>query len=241
MLLINGLKRKKVLLFGAYLVFSVFSLTAQNRFPGDSGSRQEFAVEVSMDNISFNDVALIGGFVVEDFLFLGVDLRMDFDEIESLPAQNLQLGISARAAVLQQDDLFPLSCTLFGTFRKDKVIGDYLTDNELIKSGTGFSVGTDLFRDFVLNPDMALRIGLTASYRSQSFTTEPETGPTAYEDRVFEDVTGFGGGLIAGITFRINERMLLSVDLKGGINNDLHVIYGPSISISSIGKGPSDQ
>lgn len=217
-----------------------FSIGAQNNFPGKSGDGRELAISASMDNISFDNIGIGAGFVIEDFLFIGLDLGVGFEELQSVPSQELQLGVTCRAAVLQQDELFPISCTISGSFKKNNFKSDYLADNDLIKSGTGYSVGLDIFRDFTLTPKLALRVGLTGSYMSSSYTTEPETGLVDYEDRIFENNIDYLYGIIVGLSVEITERMIFSVDLKGCLNSDFHVIYGPSIRISSF-SGPEEE
>lgn len=226
------------MLFAALLsAVLVVPITAQNPFFGLRGAEKALSISASLDNTSFQGAEINTGIIIEDFLYLGVDLGIDSHTIEDIPAQELQLGILLIAAVLQQDEVFPVSCTVSGSFRKNNFKSDYLTENDLSKAGTAYSIGLDVFRDFPLTPTFAFRVGLTGSYLSHSYTIEPDTGVSTYEDRTFEKNIDYLYGITTGISFDITEKVMLTFDIKACLDSNFHIIYGPSFSISSI-SGP---
>jgi len=222
---------KRIVLF--FILFLAFgTVFAQNRFPGGDGDGQVLTISAGMDNTAFEGLGLKAGFVIEDFLFIGGDWNMDFITLGEKPGREIYLGICATAALLKADEFFPVSCNVTGSFRKISFTGAYLEENEYVKSGTGFSVEGDIFRDFSLSIPGFIRAGITGGYTSSTYTTEPAGGLSDYSEKQFEENINYWYGLIAGASFVVTEKMVLSVELRGSLDKDFHILYGPAVSIA---------
>ena len=226
------MKKRRVSLL-IFFAFSCSAICAQETFLDQIQDGKEIDFSFSMDNISAGTLRLGTGFTVENFLHVGLSWMMNFTQIANLPAQELRIGIVARAAVLKQDKSIPFSCILIGSFTKENFLSQYLQDNELRKTGTGLSVGLELFRDFVLKSPTAIRLGLIGGYETDSYVTEPLSGLVDASEREFQENVSFSYGIVSGVTFLLSDRLVLSVFFEGRLDQDFHILYGPRIQLLS--------
>jgi hypothetical protein len=228
----NKVKKSHILLLILF-AFSCIALHAQESFLDQIQDGKEIDFSFSMDNISAGTLMLGTGFTVENFLHIGLLWKMNFTQIVNLPAQELRIGIVARAAVLKQDQSIPFSFNLIGSFTKENFLSQYLQDNEMRKTGTGLSVGLELFRDFVLKSPAAIRLGLVGAYETDSYVTEPLSGLVDVSEREYQENVSYTYGIFGGVTFLLSDRLLLSVFLDGRLDQDFHIRYGPRIQLLS--------
>ncbi len=208
------------------ILLSVPICVAQNRFLTYSGDSSEIGIGFSMENVSFNAVNFAAGFTIEDFIFLGLIANLNFTSQSGNPAQELVSGFNCKIAVIQQDDIIPLSSLIFGQFLKKNVISDSLQESDLIKTASGFSAGIEIYRDFALGNKINLRLGLGALYSSDNYVTEPEAGLSDSSDRIFEKENSYKYGIDLAVSILLTEKLLLTTEIDIDLNNEFKLEYG---------------
>ncbi len=80
--------------------------------------------------------------------------------------------------LLKQDRILPFTVSLPGAIRKMLVVDESLSSLNLIRTGTGYSVGIELFRYTPIAYRKYLRMGLTADLNSSMYLAEEISGST---------------------------------------------------------------
>lgn len=223
-----------VSLFIGFLLLIPFHAFSQARFPGSQGDGQELGFSLEMNGIALTSISVDPGLSLEDFLYLGLDWDLGWSEIGGEPAQEVKLGLLCRGLLLEQKDAIPLNVRISGSFQKITFISDYLDTNDLKKSGTGFSVTTEIFRSLQLSKRFAMQFGVVGRYRSYSYVTEPDTGTTDPTLKTFEDTMDYLYGFQGGFSVAFTKNFLLFFNIDLAVNQDYEFIYGPTLGIVSV-------
>jgi len=135
--------------------------------------------------------------------------------------------------VLAQDSVIPITFLLTGVYEKIGSSSEYLDTAELVRSGTGYRVAIDVFRDFVIMKGISLRAGLSGTYASGTIITESVIGSSTPVSAVLEQYVDYLYGIKIGILYTIDKRLVLGASLNGLLDADFGIHYGFVFNISS--------
>ncbi len=116
-------------------------------------------------------------------------------------ATDVQVSAVLGVQVFKQGSAFPFSLRVAGSYGLAFVSSDALDSNGEQKTGTGFSVIADLYRDLFATGPVGIRLGVTGGYRSRTYTTNslsPQPAPSPYpiEERLTALWYGANGSLL---------------------------------------------
>ena len=211
-------------------------LSAQSAFLENGTNGVGIEVESLWERDKLERFGIGAGYSIAGILDLGAGLGMKFNELGGFAATEMKVAIFYNVNVLKQDDNIPLSFQVKGFYGLINVSSDYLNANALLKRGTGFSIGAEMYKDFQLFPFWLVRLGLAGSYESYRFSTEEADPPPIVTDPVsypkIEQVSDIYYGLIAGFLFKTKKGMVLSAGLKILLNRELAWKLAPAVSLA---------
>jgi len=177
------------------------------------------------------------GYSVNGFVDLGVDVGFNAAEPSTFLLDSYEMALAWRVTILKQDRIVPFTVSLPGTLGKRLYTRADLAEENLIMTGTGYSLGLDVFRYVPLAYRRYIRYGLTAELESWTDLTEDISGDTVagYPCADSRNVSAFGG--IAGVSFRptvANRGVATSVDLRFMLNSDLQFTLASVVSVTVV-------
>ncbi len=233
----NAGNLKFVSLLVLILLFLSTGLTAQSSFLENGTNGVGIEVESLWERDKLESFGIGAGYSIAGILDLGADVGVKFNELGGFAATEMKVAIFYNVNVLKQDENIPLSFQVKGFYGLINVSSDYLDTNvpPLIKRGTGFSIGAEMYKDFQLFPFWLVRLGLTGSYESYRFSTEEADPPPIVTDPAYpkiEWVSDIYYGLITGFLFKTKKGMVLSAGLKILLNRELAWKLAPAVSLA---------
>jgi hypothetical protein len=213
------------------LAAAAAALKAQSTVPGGGADGRRVGICFRMRDAGIGDLDLRAGMVLEGFLELGLGCTVDFTPVDALPSREFTVSVLAGASVLRQDERMPISFLLTGSYGKASFISDSLAAQGLTRSGTGFTVGAELSRDFRLSDAVHLGLSLTGLYESTVYTTEPAGGSAGAI--VVANPVNYWYGLRTGLVFVLADGFALSLDVPVALDKDLRIWYGPTLGFLS--------
>ena len=210
-------------------------LSAQSAFLENGTNGVGIEVESLWEWDKLESFGIGAGYSIAGILDLGAGVGVKFNELGGFAATETKVAIFYNVNVLKQDENIPLSFQVKGFYGLINVSSDYLNANALLKRGTGFSIGAEMYKDFQLFPFWLVRLGLTGSYESYRFSTEEVDPPPIVTDPAYpkiEWVSDISYGLITGFLFKTKKGVVLSAGLKILLNRELAWKLAPSVSLA---------
>ena len=226
--------KERIILAAALLLLVPFmGIGAQSSYLDNGTNGAGVGANAYWDRGNFDGIGIRAGYSLAGILDLGLGLDMGFSEIRSYGARDVNGYIIYNIIVLKQQELLPLSWQIIGSYGLSITDSDYLADNALIRTGTGFSIGTVLFTDIMFAEAFGLRPGLFVSYRRYQLAVTTETSPvtdSAYPLLEVDQELFFGMQL--GLLFKFDTGPVIAISFAGMIDLDLGFKFGPSIDLA---------
>ncbi len=219
------------------LLFLSTALAAQSAFLEKGTNGVGIEVESLFKLAELESLGIGAGYSIAGIMDLGVKAGLGFGELEGSDADETQVAIFYNINILKQNDYIPLSFQVKGFYGLMNITSDYLDNNTppLLKRGTGFSIGADMYKDFKLLPFMFVRLGLTGFYESYRYSTEEADPPPVVTDPDYpkiERASNIYYGFLSSFLFKTKKEGVLSVGLKFLLNKELSWKLAPAISIA---------
>lgn len=217
---------------------------AQITAPGVDADATAVSASFRMDGLTPGELGIGAGFSLEGFLDLGVSFGMGFAPLAGTPSRDIAVAVFAAAAILRQDITMPVSFVLSGTYGRLTYDSTYLDSNALIRTGSRFGVGAEIYRDFAARENLFVRAGLFGEYLSTTHTTEATVvDPDAADpvEPVISSEASYRYGLLTGVTWIITPGIALSFFGFAGLDGDTRIVYGPRVRLASWKAEPAEE
>ncbi len=222
------------------ILFLSTALAAQSAYLEKGTNGVGIEVESLLELGKLESFGIGAGYSISGIMDLGVKAGMSFGELEAddveYDADETQVAIFYNINILKQDDDIPLSFQVKGFYGLMNITSNYLDNHSppLLKRGTGFSIGADMYKDFKLLPFWLVRLGLTGFYEAYRYSTEEDNPPAEAnpEYPVIERVSNIYYGFLSSFLFKTKKEGVLSVGLKFLLNKELSWKLAPAISIA---------
>lgn len=199
------------------------------------GKGVDIGMAVSLGGVS--SLLMGADYSVNGYVDLGVDLAFSSAAPLTAGMDSYEAAMAWKVTVLKQDRTMPFTVSLPGSLRKRLYTRQEQADESLIETGTGYSLGLEVFRYVPVAYRRYARFGLTALLESwmsltESTSTEKLEGYPLAESSL---KAAFGG--IAGLSFRptvANRGTAGSVDLRLFINTDREVTIASVVSMTIV-------
>jgi hypothetical protein len=176
------------------------------------------------------------GYSVNGFVDLGAELAGALIP-EAGSSVEYDAAMTWNFTLLKQDRVVPFTVSLPGAIRKMVVVDEGLSELGLIKTGTGYSLGIELFRYLPVSYRQYLRLGLTADLGSSMYLTEQISGTAAAGYPQVESLYEIYYGALLGLSLRpskANRGVAISVDARAAVDTALHFRFGGAFSFTLI-------
>jgi hypothetical protein len=219
------------------LAFACTAAHAQSDFLDKDQKGMGVDLGLSMSVAGTASLSLGADYSVNGFVDLGIDVAVASGGPLSAALDCYEAAMAWKVTVLKQDRIVPFTISLPGSLRKRLYTRTEQADGSLIKTGTGYSLGLDVFRYVPVAYHRYARFGLTALLESWMCLTE-STGSEKLAGYPLAEASltaGFGG--IAGLSFRpsaANRGTAGSVDLRILINSDKEVTVASVVSLTIV-------
>jgi len=178
----------------------------------------------------FEGVGIVPGYSIAGILDIGFDLGYTLGEIGGSIASELGIGFAYRAHVLKQSPRIPLSLQIMGSYGLVNVSSEYLDTNDLIRRGTGYTIGVDLSRNFRLTSYWLLRMNVLTDFESITYNDRKFDNPTVITNQEHVGSLFFGGGL--GFLFVFPRGSTLAVQAELRADQDLELQIHPILAVA---------
>lgn len=185
----------------------------------------------SMDNTSASGVGLRAGLDLEQFISLGILWNMGFTSEGGEAATELAVGLWTDAVLLSEDNNLPITFIVRGEFTKTRLLSNYLEENELVKSGSGYLIGAAVSRRFALSETAGINAVIDGWYSFDTYTLEAEAGSEITFETQIAPSTDYFYGLSVAYEVNVAENMALAFGAQLHLNSGLHFFYGPKIKL----------
>ena len=213
-----------------FLVCS-FGAFAQGTYleKGQNGFGGEVRLMWSQDG--FKGMGVVTGYSIAGILDIGFDLGYTLGELEGTSSTELGVAFDYNVNVLKQSARVPLSLQIMGSYGLVNVSSEYLDTRDLIRRGTGYTIGVDLSRNFRLTSYWLLRMNGLVDYESFTYT-DTDTSAVPPTVAVQEHIGNllFGGGL--GFLFVFPRGSTLAVQAELRADQDLELQIHPIIAVA---------
>lgn len=228
---------KSIPTFILILLFLSTALAAQSAFLEKGTNGVGIEVESLLELGELESFGMGAGYSIAGIMDLGVKAGLGFGELEGYDADETKVAIFYNINVLKQDANIPLSFQVKGFYGLMNITSDYLDNNTppLIKKGTGFSIGADVYKDFKLLSFWRVRLGLTGFYESYRYSTEEADPPPVVTDPEYpkiERASNIYYGFLSSLLFKTKKEGVLSAGLKFLLNKELSWKLAPVVSIA---------
>ena len=212
-----------------FLVCS-FGAFAQGTYleKGQNGFGGEVRLMWSQDG--FEGVGVVTGYSIAGILDIGFDLGYTLGELQGSSASELAIGFAYKANVLKQSPQIPLSLQIMGSYGLVNVSSDYLDANDLIRRGTGYTIGVGLSRNFRLTSYWLLRMNVLVDYESFTYNERKVAAPTIITNPEHVGNLFFGGGLGSLFVFPRGSTLAVQAELRA--DQDLQLQIHPIIAVA---------
>jgi hypothetical protein len=217
------------------LAMAVLGVTvAAQALPTVAGTGgNQVSIGIGMVNAGFEGLFIDAGTVVEDYLYLGLGWNLKYGQLGGDSMQESLIRGTFGIPILRQDEVIPLSFVLTGSYQKISTTGDYLEANELIRSGTAYTIAVDAYRDFRIMEALVLRPGLSGVYDAGVIITESIIGAASPVAAAQDRYVHYLYGIKVGVLLELDERLVLGTALNGHLDSEYAFHYGLIFNISS--------
>ena len=227
-----GKRKTPLAILLVLLLLAALPAAAQSSYleSGVNGVGVDVVARISLD--AFEQAGLRAGYSISGVLDLGANLGIRFGGSEGDDTVETRVAILYNVNVLEQSRLVPLSLQIFGSYGLMNVSSDSLSDSSLIKTGTGYTIGADLYWDISLLSVWGIRFGATASYESTNYQTTTEVLPPEGSDYPISNrVRNVIYGGMLGFLFTTIRGVVFAPLVKVVVNQDLDLFFEPQLSL----------
>ncbi len=212
------------------LLLGSFGVYAQGAYleKGDNGFGGEARLMWSQDG--FEGVGVVTGYSIAGILDIGFDLGYTLGELQGSSASELAIGFAYKAYVLKQSPQIPLSLQIMGSYGLVNVSSDYLDANDLIRRGTGYTIGVGFSRNFRLTSYWLLRMNMLVDYESFTYNDRDVAAPTIIINQEHVGNLFYGGGLGFLFVFPMGSTLAVQVELRA--DQDLQLQIHPILAVA---------
>lgn len=222
-----------LMVVGIIMAFSGLSAAAQP-LPAMAGAGgNQVSIGIGMVNTEFEGLFIDAGTVVEGYLYLGLGWNLRYGQLAGDSMQESFLRGICGIMVLRQDEVIPISFFLTGSYEKISTTSDFLESNELLRTGTGYLIAIDAYRDFRLMDGLVFRPGLSGIYSAGVMLTESIIGAASPANVSQDRYAKYLYGIKLGLLFELDERLVLGTALNGHLDSEYVVHYGLIFNIMS--------
>jgi hypothetical protein len=198
----------------------------------ESADRKVVSVEFEMIDAGAGALDVAAGVVLADFLTLSLAWNLGFRIEADTPATELGLGLDVAAELFTQGEFLPVTVVLDGAFLKSRYYGVRFDEEELMKSGTSYRAGLAVTRSFGLGERLSLIISVSGAFIFDNEITEARPGSGSNFVTHLDTESGYRGGFEVVLDVPLSGPTRIGFGIRAGVDNDLHVIYGPVVSLS---------
>ncbi len=140
---------------------------------------------------------------IDGYMDIGVSVDIKWGEdLLDTPSRETDATISLGFSAFKQDQIMPVSVLLQMGLHYLSEISDEYEDNDIISSGTGFSIGAKIFRYEALIPRLYIRFGIEANQRLDTIIIDQPSGSSLLPMSTTRNT--FTYGVLTGLTLRPN-------------------------------------
>ncbi|MCF7929183.1 MAG: hypothetical protein K9L68_10325 [Spirochaetales bacterium] len=219
------------------LLIPLSGIFAQSEFMDKDQHGFGTEIEVIMNAAEFEQVGLTAGYSVNGLLDIGLRVGHSRGRTGIPGEESYRISASYGFTVLKQDRLVPLTIMVPGSLHAAKVVGESLDDAGLVKTGTGYRIGLEIFRYVYAAPRWYLRYGAFLDHESATYILERKNGVTGSGYPSSQKSYDLFYGLLLGFSFRPNRPnrgIVVSMDLKYYIEDDHSLRLAPSLSVTVV-------
>lgn len=194
-------------------------------------------IEVMMDETEFEQVGFYAGYSVNGLLDIGLRVGHGRGRTSIPGEKSYHISASYGFTVLKQDRLVPLTIIVPGSLHTAKVVGDSLDDAGLVKTGTGYRIGLEIFRYVFAAPRWYIRYGAFLDHESSTYIVERKNGITGGGYPSSQKSYDLFYGLLCGFSFRPNRPnrgIAVSMDLRYYGEDQHSLRLAPSLSVTVV-------
>lgn len=199
----------------------------------DTTDRQIVSVAFDMIDLRAGSLEVSAGLRLADFLTLLLEWEVGYRTVGEEPATELGLGIATSAELFSQEDGLPVTVSLDGRFQKSRYVGSWLDTQELMRSGTNYTLGGEVSRLFPLGEAWAISAVLLGGFAFDNEITEERPGAGTGFVTTLDTCTDYRIGIAVAAEYHIADLARLRMGLRGRIDRDLHIVYGPLLMFST--------
>jgi hypothetical protein len=192
-----------------------------------TGKRVDIAFDLAGIRASALDVG--AGLDIARFLGLGVLWGLGLDD----PGiYDLELGVWASATLLSEGEMkLPITLVIQGRFAKIRSLGDTLTSQSLVRSGTVGTLGLDVSKTFTVDAKIGLLVAVEASYTYTTMTTEAIAGSGSTFETLIVPAAQVLYGVRIGLNLAVAEKLSLLMGIRARLDGAFRIHYGPVFSL----------
>jgi len=201
---------------------------------GENGFGGEARVVWTMEE--FRGVGIFSGYSIAGILDIGAHIGYMLGEVEGSSSSELGIAFDYKVNVLKQTVRVPFSLQIIGSYGLVNVSSEYLDNNDLERTGTGYTIGLSLSRNFRITSFWLIRLNLLTDYESISYTDMKVVTTTTGENVVNVDNREhvgnifFGGGLGFLLVFPRGPTLAVQAELRA--DQDLELQIHPIIALA---------
>ena len=187
--------------------------------------------------VSLQTLCASAGYSLDGFVDLGVGIGFVPTSGDNVGAGQYAFSAMGCFTVLKQDRMMPFSVTIPISVKKLVYTGASLDANGLAESGTGYTLGLDLFRYFRTDRRSYMRIGASMLIDMTMSTTEKLSGSSGGIYPIVKSEQVLRTGLIMGMSFRpnrANRGVAISMDIRPSVDTKLNIAISSAISLSLV-------
>jgi len=244
------LRLSKILLLCTVLlcIITLYEIAAQSEFMDKNQKGFGGDVRMVMRETQFADIILGSGYSVNGVLDFGVNLGYGMEETsymqsgfskDSINSKQFKVSVQYSFTLIKQDRLIPFSLVMPGTLSTMIVNSKTLDEKGLVQSGTGYTIGLELFSYIYAAPRFYFRYGVFGEKKSATYVVEKMDGGKGENYPIGKNAGTFYYGGILGFSFRpnrANRGVAVSFDIRGYSDKNFTLYYAPSINITVVQK-----
>ena len=234
---LNQNSRKEYILILLFLFIILALLPAQSNFLDmeQIGMGTDFGL--TFTGTGFERVGSRTVYSVNGLVDLGLDLGVVSTTVEGSNALEYQGALAWGITLFKQGHLIPVTLFLTGSFSRMVTMGEFLETSNILMTGTGYSLGSDMFRYVFAAHRLYVRLGASFLYESVTYVKEKEPGSFDSIYPVANSENGIYLGLIGGLSYRSNRAnrgIAVSVDLRTYLDSSFAFKICPVLSFTLV-------
>jgi hypothetical protein len=191
-------------------------LAAQSEYMDIAQSGGGMKVAFSIDGAGNRYAGIGAAYTINGLLDLGIELAAAPSR-GSWPGTDYIGSVTWNVTLLKQDWLIPVSLLLTGAFSRATTVSDQLKAQDLIQTGRGYRIGTEVFRFGFVAHRLYLCLGLAALFESSVSIVERRDGDGTGGYPKAASYQQFGYGPLVRLSYRPNRSdrgIAVSLDLR---------------------------